>query len=149
MAHRYNDFELECLEAHNAYRIRHGSPPLQLDVSMCHFANEWAKNLAAKGQMFHRQNSPYGENIYFSYGKIVNGTTAVDMWYDEIRSHIFHQEPASLATGHFTQLIWKGSRKLGVGKATNSSGQTYIVANYDPPGNFIGRFAQNVPPLKI
>lgn len=28
-----------------------------------------------------------------------------------------------------------------------SSGQVFIVANYDPPGNFIGSFAENVPPL--
>lgn len=27
------------------------------------------------------------------------------------------------------------------------SGQIFIVANYDPPGNFIGSFVENVPPL--
>ena len=29
----------------------------------------------------------------------------------------------------------------------SSSGQVYVVANYDPPGNFIGSFAENVPPI--
>lgn len=27
------------------------------------------------------------------------------------------------------------------------SGQVFIVANYDPPGNFIGSFAENVLPI--
>lgn len=27
------------------------------------------------------------------------------------------------------------------------SGQVFIVANYDPPGNFIGSFAENVMPI--
>lgn len=27
------------------------------------------------------------------------------------------------------------------------SGQTYVVCNYDPPGNFIGSFSENVPPV--
>lgn len=27
------------------------------------------------------------------------------------------------------------------------SGQVFVVANYDPPGNFIGSFTENVPPI--
>uniref|UniRef100_A0A1B0CTI2 SCP domain-containing protein n=1 Tax=Lutzomyia longipalpis TaxID=7200 RepID=A0A1B0CTI2_LUTLO len=139
---------MECLNAHNEYRARHGSPPLTLNNNLCRFADEWARNLAARGQMFHRQNSPYGENIYMSYGMVVTGKSAVDSWYSEIKSHVFGREPTSMGTGHFTQVVWKDSRQLGVGMATNAAGQTYVVANYDPPGNYIGRYAQQVPPLQ-
>lgn len=31
--------------------------------------------------------------------------------------------------------------------AKNRSGQIFVVANYDPPGNFIGSFTENVPPI--
>lgn len=44
-------------------------------------------------------------------------------------------------------MIWRDSRELGVGMAKNRSGQIFVVANYDPPGNFIGSFAENVPPI--
>lgn len=43
--------------------------------------------------------------------------------------------------------MWRDSRELGVGMAKNRSGQIFVVANYDPPGNFIGSFAENVPPI--
>ena len=48
--------------------------------------------------------------------------------------------------GHFTQVVWKSSKELGVGKATSRSGRIYVVANYYPPGNYQGQFAQNVLP---
>lgn len=31
--------------------------------------------------------------------------------------------------------------------AKNRTGQIFVVANYDPPGNFIGSFTENVPPI--
>ena len=46
--------------------------------------------------------------------------------------------------GHFTQVVWKGSEELGIGKAADSKGRVYVVANYAPAGNFIGDFAANV-----
>ncbi|GAB0095256.1 uncharacterized protein DMENIID0001_106150 [Sergentomyia squamirostris] len=141
-------FQHECLKAHNDYRALHGSPPLILNANLCNYSEQWAKNLAARSVLEHRQNSPYGENIYFSYGMKVNGKTAVDSWYSEIKSHVFHREPASLATGHFTQVVWTDCRNLGVGVATNASGQTYVVCNYDPPGNYRGQYSQKVPPPK-
>lgn len=36
---------------------------------------------------------------------------------------------------------------MGVAQAKNRSGQVFVVANYDPPGNFIGSFGEKVPPV--
>ena len=47
-------------------------------------------------------------------------------------------------SGHFTQVVWKDSKHLGVGKARSSNGKIIVVANYDPPGNFIGQYKDNV-----
>ena len=42
-------------------------------------------------------------------------------------------EDCFVAAGHFTQVVWKSSRELGVGVASNG-GRVLVVANYDPPG---------------
>lgn len=54
-----------------------------------------------------------------------------------------------MSTGHFTQVVWKGSQKLGVGFAVSGDGNSvYIVAQYTPPGNYMGQFQQNVLPAR-
>lgn len=77
----------------------------------------------------------------------ISGKAAVDTWYNEIRQHTFGREPRSLATGHFTQVVWKDSKQLGVGVAKNNRGQIFVVCNYNPPGNYTGRYSMNVPPV--
>lgn len=50
-----------------------------------------------------------------------------------------------MATGHFTQVVWKSSQRLGVGIGFANNGNTaVVVANYGPPGNYLNQFAQNV-----
>lgn len=147
----FNDFELECLKAHNEYRTRHGVLPLKLNKRLCRYAEEWAKVIAARGVLVHRSNSQYGENIFCSWSSpntsvVITGREPVENWYSEESAHVYGKEPATLKTGHFTQVVWKDSRELGVGVARNRSGQVFVVANYDPPGNYIGSFAKNVPP---
>lgn len=46
--------------------------------------------------------------------------------------------------GHFTQVIWKNSKFLGQGAAKSINNTVYVVCNYDPPGNIIGQFKENV-----
>ena len=50
-------------------------------------------------------------------------------------------------TGHFTQVVWKGSTQLGIGKYTGQNGSwncTYIVARYKPAGNYPSQLEDNV-----
>lgn len=148
----YSEFELDCLKAHNEYRARHGVPALRLSKKLCRHAEEWAKILSSRGILLHRNNSSYGENIFCSWSSNSNnnhvgGREPVDNWYHEMSQHVFHKEPTTLKTGHFTQVVWRESRELGVGMAKNRSGEVFIVANYDPPGNFIGSFEKNVLPI--
>lgn len=39
---KFNEFENECLNAHNEYRRKHKVSPLILDRSLCDYAQEWA-----------------------------------------------------------------------------------------------------------
>lgn len=100
--------------------------------------------------MQHRSNNNYGENIYCKYGTgdiTVDGIEPVKSWYDEIALYNYNSPGFSSGTGHFTQVVWRDSTKLGIAKAQNSKGQIFVVANYDPPGNYQGQFEENVPRL--
>lgn len=48
----------------------------------------------------------------------VNGATVVQNWYNEIRNYDFSKATYKPGTGHFTQIVWRESRQLGVGIAT-------------------------------
>ena len=74
------------------------------------------------------------------------GKDPVNSWYSEIEKHIFGKKDFDhMIAGHFTQVVWKDSKKLGVGIATGQKG-TVVVANYLPPGNYKNRYVENVPP---
>ncbi|XP_060519497.1 uncharacterized protein LOC132697833 isoform X2 [Cylas formicarius] len=143
------DFQTQCLKAHNEYRKKHGVPPLKLDRNMCRVSQQWADTLIRKGALMHSNNNEYGENLFMMQSSnanfVVSGDEAVDSWYEEIKQHVFGVEPNSLSTGHFSQVVWKDSRQLGVAFA-KSGCKVVVVANYYPPGNIIGCFAENVPP---
>ena len=47
----------------------------------------------------------------------------------------------------FTQIVWKGTTEMGIGRATNVKADllcTYIVARYRPTGNVLGEVKGNV-----
>lgn len=68
--------------------------------------------------MEHSAAKDYGENLYVCINcKEINMEQAVKAWYDEIKSYNFEKAQFSPETGHFTQVVWKGSQKLGVGFA--------------------------------
>lgn len=143
-------FEDEFLRAHNEYRKRHGVPPLELNKKLCKYAEEWSKALSKKGKTEHREQNDYGENIFYAWSSdpsfTVSGRDPVEKWYSEINNHKFGKEPTDLDSGHFTQVVWEGSKELGVGVTRTKEGQVYVVAYYSPPGNVMGSFSKNVKP---
>ncbi|XP_017022128.1 Golgi-associated plant pathogenesis-related protein 1 isoform X1 [Drosophila kikkawai] len=138
-------FEREVLDAHNKYRAMHGAKPLTLNPKLNQLATEWAKYLLARNCMQHRPNSGYGENIYMASGGNLGGADAVRSWYEEVSEYQWHSPSFQFNTGHFTQVVWKGSIELGVGFAKRGS-TIFVVCNYNPPGNYNNMFRENVAP---
>lgn len=98
--------------------------------------------------MEHNPAGDLGENIYFCSGFEPTGYEVTKSWYDEVHTYDFGKSQFSVDTGHFTALVWAASRRLGVGVGRSASGNYYVVAYYDPPGNVSGKFAANVKPAK-
>jgi len=91
-------------------------------------------------------NNKYGENLYMFIGSSAQeqAQRSVDRWYSEIKDYNFGNPGFSQGTGHFTQVVWKGSTEIGVGVGQKGS-KVVVVANYSPPGNS-GQYVDNVPP---
>ncbi|CAF4308109.1 unnamed protein product, partial [Rotaria sordida] len=86
-----------------------------------------------------------GENLYWASGRQINAYNAPIAWYQEIKDYDFNNGGFSMSTGHFTQLVWRNTKRLGVGVAYTNGGQSvYIVAQYLPPGNYQGQYQENV-----
>ncbi|XP_041770048.1 Golgi-associated plant pathogenesis-related protein 1-like [Anopheles merus] len=142
----FTTFQTEVLERHNVYRARHSAQPLVLDAAICQYAQQWANYLASRNVMQHRTNNKYGENLYACFGKTnITVQEPVDSWYNEIKCYRFGAAQPSnfMQVGHFTQVVWKKSRRLGVGVAVQGK-NVYVVCNYDPPGNFGNEYPANV-----
>ena len=143
-----NAFRKEELSVHNDYRSNHNAPPLKLNSKLNDIAQKYAEQLAKKDKMVHSKNKmdgqDLGENLFMCGGYMITGKDMTKAWYDEIYDYDFKKPDFKSGTGHFTQVVWVGSKEVGFGAAQSKSGNYYGVANYFPPGNYIGEFEENV-----
>ncbi|XP_040899333.1 GLI pathogenesis-related 2, like [Toxotes jaculatrix] len=145
-------FAEEVLQCHNEYRKKHQAPPLALSSKLSKEATRYAESLASTRILKHSVESnrgSCGENLaWASYDQ--SGRDVVNRWYDEVKQYNFNRPGFSSSTGHFTAMVWKSTKMLGVGKATALDGSSFVVARYFPPGNVTnqGHFDKNVLPAK-
>jgi uncharacterized protein YkwD len=140
-------FRAAALKQHNVYRTKHRVPPLILSAQLNDVAQRYAEQLARTNRLVHSDNTHFGENLYTfgSSGQAFPRPEAVvDRWYSEIQNYNFDKPGFHTGTGHFTQLVWKFSKELGMGIAQAADGTWYVVANYSPPGNISSQFPLNV-----
>jgi uncharacterized protein YkwD len=132
----------EWVKAHNRFRTQHNAPPVK-----------WSERLASSAQKVadhcpsgHSKTS-YGENLaWVSVPKPVSDV--VRLWYGEVEKYDFSNPGFSPQIGHFTQVVWKGTTEIGCARNTGCSTRisNVWVCHYNPPGNYQGRFADNVLP---
>lgn len=159
----------ELVAFHDAARREVGVGPVEWSPEIAAFAQQWADHIAATGKFEHRpyESAPtteaataapptdaadrlpkqiYGENLAISNAPNYTPTDGARGWYAEKKDY----EPGTpipadftkLKAGHYTQMVWSKSKKIGAGKAVVQTGDfagwTVIVCNYDPPGNWEG-----------
>ncbi|ODV77878.1 PR-1-like protein, partial [Suhomyces tanzawaensis NRRL Y-17324] len=153
----YNDGEFNnaILREHNIKRALHGVPSLAWDDSLATFAHDYAARAFScdNVQLIH-SNGPYGENLAAGY---VGGADPVDAWYDEIKDYNYNNPVFAEETGHFTQVVWKGTTKVGCARVQcNNIWRQYTICEYsETRGNIVGTdprtgksfFSENVLPL--
>lgn len=134
------------LDKHNRVRAGHCAPPLVWSAEVARWAQAWADELSARGCAFEHSHGRFGENLALGIAGVHDNPAEIaDLWYRELDEYHFGFGGFSLATGHFTQMIWANSRRLGCGTST-CSGKRIWVCQYDPPGNYRGEYARNVRP---
>ena len=112
-----------------------GSSRYQDEVCFCRFGTKFL------------QGGPYGETLAEGFG---SPTLAVDGWAGEEKKYNYGKAQFSEQTGHFTQLVWQNTTKVGCGAVYCNSNKDdaafgwFLVCEYDPPGNVIGQFKSNV-----
>lgn len=129
------------VERHNYWRSQLGIADLTWSSELAAFAQDWANKLAKTCNMKHRQKSPYGENIYWKSAKST-AIEAVDAWASEQQFFNFTTQKCKgdwSRCGHYTQVIWENTKKVGCAVAVCKDGGEIWVCNYDPPGNYIGQ----------
>ena len=131
--------------AHNRARAKHCAGPLTWSTKLAAYAQKWADTLKAKGCAFGHSGGPYGENLAAGTEGVLDPEATVAMWYDEIKLYKFPDGGFSMQTGHFTQLVWRGTQQVGCGHA-QCKGNDIWVCEYDPPGNWDGEYRTNVLP---
>jgi len=151
------------LEEANAWRAEVGAPALEWDETIAKVSQAWADHLESQGcDMVHStgewQKNAYkeaggpeealGENIAWaccSDPPTQDGKQVVDMWASEKKSYAYGalgDECTSHdggTTGHYTQLVWAESQKMGCGMATCGDKGTVWVCNFFPAGNWMGQ----------
>eukprot|EP00890_Picochlorum_soloecismus_P006583 jgi/Picsp_1/74/NSC_00074-R1_pry- scp-like extracellular len=135
------------LDQHNRYRSIHGVPKLSWSSSLAKSAQQWASacNYMHKPGKF----DDASDNLAAFAGydpKVVYNVSSTN-WYNEVKLYDFRKPERSKIDeiGHFTQMVWKSTKKLGCGRAAcsknNPFGQNgqwlYVVCQYDPRGNIL------------
>ncbi len=126
------------LEAHNAVRARVGLPPLVWSARVAAVAQDWANRLIAARDFSHRPDNPYGENLFAISGATASPAEVVAAWAGEARDYNLRSNTCAGVCGHYTQIVWRATRSVGCGVATDPENEVW-VCDYDPPGNFEGQ----------
>ncbi|PIC17376.1 hypothetical protein B9Z55_023640 [Caenorhabditis nigoni] len=131
---------------HNKYRAHHQAKPLSTDSTLNSAAQKWANEMAHRRKcLIHEDPSIYGENLsYFAAVYFPDPKTCaagiIQSFYTEGTGYDYSGYNSNSWTqkGHFTQLLWRSSTKIGVGVTIVKRGRAhhiYVCLKYDPPGN--------------
>ncbi|XP_022143879.1 pathogenesis-related protein 1A [Momordica charantia] len=137
-APRRGVYAREFLVAHNKVRTKVTHPPFGWDKKLARYARRWGMKRCGDCKMIHSYG-PYGENLFWGALDHWTPTEVVESWASEVQFYDAQNNACSEGQmcGHYTQIIWKDSAKIGCARVQCQSGGLLIICEYDPPGNYV------------
>lgn len=141
---------------HNETRANGSFGPSNPSPSPMLGGTRWSTTVAAVASAYanncvyaHSNNPSYGENIYAAAGFTPTAQNVVTSWASEAADYTYSTNTcaAGKACGHYTQVVWRDSTKIGCAIKACSTGSpfqgvtnwTFAICNYDGPGNYTGQ----------
>lgn len=140
------DYARRFVEAHAAVRASVDPPaspplaPLAWDPQLAAVAQAWAATCPSG----HSEDDRYGENMFWSSSTSDPAQSAVRAWSSEAANYDYRttrcargREAGWFHCGHYTQMVWRDTTRVGCGFRTDCPGSfpIVVVCEYDPPGN--------------
>ncbi|EPS64834.1 hypothetical protein M569_09947, partial [Genlisea aurea] len=131
------------LYAHNAVRGRKAEAPLEWDPQLRNYAVWWAQQRRRDCELLHSFKDgefTLGENIFWGGGGDWTAEDAVSSWAEEERYYRYWDNSCMYGQecGHYTQIVWKTTRRIGCARVLCDAGDVFVTCNYYPPGNYVG-----------
>ena len=137
------------IAGHNQARRQYGVAPLAWDEALARDAAVYAQRLARINRFEHDRQagrSPrQGENLFmgtrgaYSYADMIRLLVEEGRYFRAGRFPDVSRTGSVSHVGHYTQIIWPTSRRVGCATAS-SRGNDYLVCRYLPAGNIVGTF---------
>lgn len=132
-----NDIQL-LVDTHNEWRADVGVGDLRWSPELAQVAAKWAKELKNNKCAFEHSKYQYGENLFMGTAGAFDAKYVVDSWGSEKEDYNYVKNKCRKVCGHYTQMVWKSTTKVGCAKIT-CDGMDIWVCEYDPPGNYVGQ----------
>ena len=149
-----NKDKLSALQVHNDARDEVGVLPLVWSKKLEDQALKYARQIARNNNYEHSDTKD-GENLamFYEYEEsnglktyIYSDAPLYDAsmgWYNEIKDYRYSKIKRyriGPKVGHYTQMVWKDTKEVGVASAISKNGRVYVVARYYPAGNYLGEY---------
>ncbi|XP_010527114.1 PREDICTED: pathogenesis-related protein PRB1-3 [Tarenaya hassleriana] len=135
-----NAIQQQFLQPHNTLRAKLGLPPLKWSRSLAAYSYRWAKTRLTDCELIH-SHGDFGENLFWGSGSGWSPRDAAVAWASERKNYDWRSNRCKPNRDclHYTQMVWKNSLRIGCATVVCKTGDTFVICDYDPPGNVVGQ----------